>query len=495
MLRSIGFFIALSLAGLVRAVEVKPEINGTYEDACRLTANTASRCAVGGPDSSGGSPVPSSIYGHLLGTAKQMSYITLRDITVTRSPGLGIRIEDNNDHIIVDNMESSLAASLAIDIRPDTVQYHVKNNSFHDTSICYWHYRGKYDASLTNITSVCNGFGPAVAELGGLGGSNPIYGIFENNDAYNDYIGEIVGIYDTRGSVWVIGNRVRNARRNGIYLDNTARNLIEMNISWNTTSPNWASLVGVDRYGNSYPDYDVRGFDVAHEGNRTLRADGGGDNIFRNNISGGNNDCLFMAGVFNSVVSTGDNEGSVGASYYHNTCVGYTGKGVEADNGAFGTAYNEHFDLVNNLFYSDVDSDDCDVDPSSAFAEGTVIGPNYWEATPTDVDCRTDNGSYPDVIGNANLARNRDTWNEADWTDAVGPTAANAVLQAGDSGLNAGRPLQTAISWLDGANFDYFSDVTTCSFTEAEWEKQAAYDINCNLRSATTPNLGADETN
>jgi len=487
MLRSIGLFIAL-LCGVAHAVEVKPEINGTYEASCRLTASSAP-CDV----ASAGKP---SFYGAQVAISTNVSYVTFRDIYIKDVAGVGFGIELDAHHIVVDNIEVAFTATAALDLRRNQ-QTHIKNSSWHDSGICLWQWRGTMCSVPDNVSSLCRDApgGPALIELGGMGHSTAAYGIFENNDAYVEYNGELLGVgYHSGGNFWVIGNRIRQGKRNGIYVAASGRNLIENNIRWNyDNSSRSPAIVGTKCNGDAYEDSETRGIDIAVETFETV-VQNYSDNIVRNNIFAGVDDALFYAGVFPARTV---NIGAPGVQYYHNLVVGHTGEGVVADRNKTGSSWNDHYELVNNIIYSDVESAMCSSRAASNWAD-FEMGPNYWESTPDDVDCReaTDNnGPYDDVIGNPNLARSRDSWNESDWTVDSGPSLADAVLQAGDSGLNAGRPLQTAISWLDDANFDYFSEVTTCSFTASEWEKQAAYDINCNLRSATTPNLGADETN
>lgn len=476
-------------------VSTKPELNGTYEDGCRTSANTDARC-----------PVTNLFTGGLT-VAQDTDFVTIQDLSITKYPNQCLRIEDDSDYTKVDRVNVNICAHQAIEFRIRTTQMHVKGSSFGNSSICYWHYRGKYQggASLVTtpaggITSSCDSFGPNVAEFGGPGNTaTRTYGLIEDNDFYNDWVGEVVGLYDAVGSLWVINNRSRNARRGNVYWENTARILQEMHISWDSdVSVEADAIVGVDRYGSTWsnfwgPDLDVKGYDVAHEAGRDNLLDGASDIIIRNSLCAGASNCNFFAGQFyeDPATQTQGIQSNVGVSYYHMTSVGYTGRAVSSGSiNVPSSNWYDIFEFVNGVSYSNVDTNEyCVMYAASSFVTYTM-GPNGWEGTPSDTDCQ-DAG---DVAYTPTFARDRDTWREADWTTASGPTFANAVLQAGDSGLSAGDPLQDTVSWLTTlrTNLSMWADQDQCpGFTGTNWDKKAAYDAGCNLRNITNPSFGA----
>jgi len=474
---------------LCEASDQLPEINGTYEASCRVTAET-NPCDVGTSDA-----VPRGGYDDELVTINSnLSFWRLENISIKDSAGVGLRVGKSNHHFVIDGIEVSFSATMAMDLAQFSHQWHIKNSKFSHSSLCSYHWRGG-SSTPSNVDDLCRKRpGPAQVELGGLGNTERTFGIFENNDVAMDFTGELLGSYFNRGSLWIIGNRLREGPRNGIYMASTARNIIEHNVIWGFDSQSYGeATVGKKGYGESYKDKDQRGLDTAIEIFEPHGlADGFSDNIFRNNVLGGTSECLFFAGVFRTRT---ENIGRVGAQYYHNTCVGFSSSGFDGDNQRMGTEWNDHLEVVNNVFYSNLTSGQCGSYPASSYLD-FEMGPNYWEAVPNDVDCResTHNpSSYVDVIGYPQLARDRDAWGESDWGLDNGPTIGDARLQAGDPGIRAGRPLQEPIPWLNMSAFYYADQVSTCQFEEGEWEKQAAYDGLCNLRNPTGPTLGAVE--
>ena len=70
------------------------------------------------------------------------------------------------------------------------------------------------------------------------------------------------------------------------------------------------------------------------------------------------------------------------------------------------------------------------------------------------------------------------------------------MLADADAGDDAGTALQAAVPFLNAADWYYLDQVRyPYTIVGADWQKQNVYDINGTARSATAPNMGADETN
>ena len=121
MLRSIGLFIALTLAGLVHAVEVKPEINGTIDNGC-LTDGDENACAFMGPGSGRTGAVPTNVYVGLVSSATDTEYITFQDLNISHSAGYGIRLGVNADHMVVKNNTVQYNGFVGVGVRNNGTQ-------------------------------------------------------------------------------------------------------------------------------------------------------------------------------------------------------------------------------------------------------------------------------------------------------------------------------------------------------------------------------------
>jgi len=493
-LRNICFATILLIPGLnAYAVEVKPEINGTYEQSCRDTTNTApcsiwetNKCGESGTAAcTGSTPVPGSFWNGLLDVGTNQSYITIQDIKLKDAAGYGMRVAFNADHITIDNIEIAATGSGNFDLAQEQQQVVIKNSSFHHSSICYFHWRGKANVP-TNVAKNCDVDGPSNVELGGLQSWERAFVILSNNDVYDEFIGESVGFYKSVGNGWLVGNRVREGRRNaGFYMENVGEVLIESNIIWdydNAADP----IAGVDSYNAPNPDIKANVLDTSIETNWAGPTTTPRDQlIFRNNMLAAVASCVKIQGKYGAVTI----DRKVGGQWYGNTCLtDGTNNIVDVDNGQSGPTHNGQLDIVNNIFYR-AGSSACELDATDWTSLN--VSNNYWAVTQTNSAC-SDAG---DVIGTPDLVGVAANMIEANYSESVGPVIGDFELKAGDAGLNAGVSIESAVSWLDDVDYTYFSDITSpCAPTAIEWEKQLGHDANCVLRSAS-PNIGADETN
>ena len=472
------------LSSAAYSVEVRPEINGTMDNAC-LQSSDNHACAFMGAGSSQSGAIPNNIYNALVSLADNVSHVKVTDLTVADSAGIGILIGDYDDHILIDKVDVGPVALAALDIRPNTNQIHVKNSSWHHSATCSWKHRDG-SADDPNAPDACERSFPASVDLGGLDKNQPATNIvFENNDVYQGY-GEGVGMYGTN-TVWVVGNRIRGHRTAEVLVDNSNNILIESNICWDYDSnSDVRAVIGPNRYGE-YPDYGARCFALGNE-TRPFAQDLY-PTVVRNNISGGSSTCLQLL-IWGAVETQYPGIEAAG-QFYGNTCIGYTSSGIHDTGGATSPATRFERQIKNNIFYTDAGGTDCSLISSSAYDIEDVRN-NSFSSNPVNSEC----DGPGDVYGKPALARDADSWDEANWTVSQGPTYADAVLLGSDPRINAGVPIESNLSFLDDVDWNYFGSVEyPCAPTASEWEKGLGTDYNCSSRSDSSPNMGADETN
>ena len=482
------FLSLISVCQSVSAAEVRPEINGTLDAACRTT-NT---CVFMGKGSNATGAVPTDVYGALVKNAKESSYITIKDLSVQDSAGMSVLINVRSHHIIVENLEVGYSAMQPLDIKPFTNQVLVRNSAFHHSSICsFWH-RGNKVVDDPAAPDSCEKNHPATVELGGLSHFQPATNIvFVNNDVYTGF-GEGIGMFGT-DTVWVVGNRVRNHRTAEVLNDNSYRTIVEGNICWDFDNSSDRSMGHGFNGPHEKPEWGAACYKL------TLEPLGFGqdttDNIFRNNICAGAPNCLTQNNAAN-INNVQQADFGAGAKWYSNTNIAYRGYGANFASGKNVDDLNRELQVVNNIFYSpDFSRFECQAHSGVHF-EKFSMGPNWFGAgSPSDSDCHSKNSAFPDKYGKPRLSRDVDTWDESNWTVSRGPTHADATPVSG-AVLNAGRPLEERVSFLDDIDWQYFGEVEyPCEngLTGFLWEKENAYDATCSRRSTSRPDLGAIE--
>lgn len=462
-----GLALALNTA---YAVEVRPQVDGTLELSCRTTSS----CTI----TSGG------LYTPQFDVTDGMQYVTVQDLVITDSTGTGLRIGDGAHHIIVDNVEVAYIANTNMWTRRGTSQIHIKNSSFHHGAVC-WHWfkkpsddvafpprAGSIDACEQSGTSI---FALAQSQVDG----EPALHIVENNDAYV-IPQEIIGVFDTE-AFWIVGNRVRNSKTGHIVIDHAHDNIIESNICWNYDSTSDTTM-GTSYFG-TFPDWNGRCIVISmepHQNNNFSRRTY--PNIVRNNLAV-NGGIIYDINPELDTFNPENVEG--GAQIYGNTVI--LGQILGEASGA--TSTNYELQVVNNL----VDNDGgtaCNFEPPGTFDVHRVSNNQYTRGT-VGSNCGTNIGT-----GKPSFARDADTWGITNWVPPAQPTFADAVLQVGDDGIDAGTALQANLSTFDDMDWAYFGDVDyPYAPTGANWEKENFYDATGQSRSLTTPNVGVDETN
>ena len=485
--------IALLLAFNANAVEVRPEINGTFElaDIQAYMAGTAnSEYQFGGSNNQGGSvtttptpAVPDEVNEGLVwwtdgSTAcAKNEYMTIKDIRIAESAGSGIRAGKFSCNIVFQNLEIHYAGVGGIELPYGGEQIHILSNDVYSTVHCpRWH----VNVNDSNAPVTCTADYPPSVFAAGYNK----YVTIEDNDIWQTH-GEGIGYYRNQWAI-IAFNRVRDTRKSAIYTESSSDVDIFSNITWDSNSTDETFTFTNGRS----PEFDFETeacINTAIEFDQDVKRNAV-DVYIRNNIchaDGQRGIRVLPLGNFATDYGTE-------ADIFHNLVINATWD-LDADNQEDDTGKNVRLVMRNNITHCEsglgcTAANILTTSPASWW--GTVaFSDNKWNIAPSD----SGYSSSGDLTGKPNLARDADTWDKSNWTFATGPTLSDAILQAGDSGLNAGFNLTTGTIDVDHGLFDYTPSVLFTP-TEANIEKPAAYDFDGTTRS-TTPNLGPDETN
>ncbi len=491
MLRSaISAAVALS-SGIALAVEVKPEINGTIDDGCLLDGDE-NACAFMGEGSTRTGAIPPSIYTGLISTNTDKNYITIQDLSVQHSAGYCIRLGVNSDHIVVKNNDLYFCGMPGLSSRADGTQTLMTGNAIFYTVLCSYKNRGQGDH---NAPKPCRNSWPAAVGLGGTE-NHDAYTIAHDNDVAATY-GEALGSYGV-DYTWTIGNRWRGIRNGARLIDNSNHNLVESNVSWRFDTSGLDAIIGDNGYSGN-PDWNTVGSQVTIEPRSFCPTNGNcptNFNIIRNNIFANNDNSTTVKATNKANIGQPPNPNvnlteELGVKIYGNTFIG----ALDLDNGTDEDYAKGEMNVVNNIVYSTSTSSVCGSYNSTGY-ETFRFSNNFFGANPSDSDCDGTGDQY----GKPSLNRDADTYGESQWTISVGPTIADVVLSNGATGDDDGLDLNdNDITWLVSSEWDYFDDVTFPngggSLNGTNWRKELYYDFDGTARNATTPNMGADETN
>ncbi len=360
----------------------RAEINGSYESACR---SWPSQCAW-----NTASAVPPSQYVGLVNVHSE-KYVTIQDLTVKDSAGLGIVFEGN---------PSAGKCTPAIGAACDFYVTIQRNVVSHTAGTGVNVLEGRYTVIRDNVvdytniakkdSQAWNSWGAAVH----VGRCYPCNALIENNDVWNSY-GEGIGPYGV-SVVLVRGNRIANGRRASIYTSG-GRNVVEQNLIAGGPVINEPGL-GDPAY-NNVAAYWAMSF--VREPSTTAGEDNPEDTtkqLFRNNLSANFEKC-FNTGIANDAAAAAY---KLGGRFVGNTCVGASGKGAWGFNGTAGKVDDDGIEVANNIFATTSGTPSCD----SIVDSKVTSRNNYWAgATPTDADCRSPGtGDIYDSFANLGLA-------------------------------------------------------------------------------------------
>ncbi len=464
------------------AGSTRAEISGTYEPQCRRwPSKCAWNTASSGEDRTGSNAIPASRYSGLVVVSAQ-KYVTIQDLSVTNSAGIGILFDGK----AATNICTSAVGSVC--------EFHwmAKNNTIsHTASTPLMFLEGRYLVARGNQTEFGNlswpdsqpyatRWGPAIH----IGRCQPCNALIEDNDVRDDW-GEGIGPY--HGSVILIrGNRIANVRRASIYTSGD-RVVVEQNIiSGGAVTPE-PGLGDPGRTGEGGPAFYSLSF------HREPSSTAGGDfnsaeatkQLFRNNLIANFETCLHVG------ISPSETNFSLGGKYVGNTCVGAKGKSGFQHSGDAGLTAAEGVEVADNILavVSGVTGCSAVTDPR------TKMHHNYWTGTPSDADCR--NPGTGDLYGTfAALDLGGHDFSSSTGRDF--PTSDWFRTPSASAVSNKGMPLMS--TYLAEADWQWILDQRvwkpTCQSAQvssADFIKVLSTDYCGARRSSTTPTIGAFE--
>ena len=427
----------------------RPEFNGTFEAACRANSSCLvnHRKAVPVSARSGG--------GYRSGLGKiDAGYMTIEHIAFKDSAGHGLTVRSDITDVRMFDIEVGYVAFSGVRMGSRTKRLHLSGSTVHHTVMCD---RGQNRAGSPYVHCAQQGAGrgkghPPHVFMGRDSRGN----VVENNDLYSSY-GECISA--SRGSNYaiIIGNRCRDIRSAGILLSESDWTVVESNIFYAPSNPDFGYGVGSIRATS-----EGRGNDEECD-----------NCVFRNNIHFNANGACSRIGnnkkgmAFGSVMTQKD----IGM-----TCVGargeyawrnsVQGKFTKPETGVRGSIIDGSRVRKRACRYKGKPN-------PGAFAY------NLWtDETVNDAVCAGEG----DVTG-ASIALNHAsayTLAEPPAPEAFMPSRADAD-GVGDSPCFGDRV-------LDVANYPLWDELTYHSFEASQWEKELGYDAT----GARRPDSGCD---
>ncbi len=458
----------------------KPEINGTFDAACRAQKRNGTLCyAFGGDGSSVSNAIPRTIYDALVQVRPGNTHadgeknIVIENLKLMDSAGAAVNTGNRSSGVVVQGLEIAYTGHAAINAGYDAYHTVIQNNEIHHTIYCPdWFRPGS--PGQDRIPDACVLDYPPTIGIARNYNENSAgtWTIVQNNDIYHSH-GEAIGC-NFASRALIRGNRIRDTRKNGIYIADCPRSRVESNIIWNSPE------VDAD-----FGDYDTPvGIAIHIETDLPGHRDNH-ENLIRNNIVAATGNCFEQSAWY----LNGKIDRVIGAKWLNNTCLEPTSHGarMHPTSAVNSAQFNVELIFENNIVYAP-NALTCNAVNSVAVKS---FRNNMWDSNPSDTDCR-DNPAT-DKIGKPNLARDADRWDKQNWTTSRGPTFADAVLVSG-AGVNDGKSQQS--NFLNFNEYALWQEVTyPFRPSGTVWNKLAAYDAAGNLRSTTTPNIGADESN
>jgi len=474
--------------------EVRPEINGTFEDSDRTTGETSFPFGGSGAGNVSG-VVPSNIEDGLVRlsdgtnhtTDPGASYVIVSHISAVDTAGGGFHAGDRGTHAIFDNVFTAYIGKLGVKF--DYRHHHAVliNSEVHSAGYCSWYYKdvGYGDSS----PDTCESDHPPIMSVArtSTSGNPPEAGTgnwnIVANTVFYDHPGEgFGGFFSGRVLVWNI--TVFDVDRAAIYLDSTPYSIVEGSIAFNTdrVHPHFGDLVTGD------------GISVIVESDLSQHKSNV-DGVVRNNLFVATANCVNMTNWGDHVNSQSEHDARISANFFHNTCIEITGSddAVDLNPSSFGfqnPSLNEYVRFVNNIVHAPGKSASTICDVESTIQTKDFRG-NLFSIAPSNSDCS--DASDP-TAGIPNLTRSIATgWDSSNWTDVFRPTFAMATPVGGSNVDDAGVSLQT--DFLDCSIFDNFSYLTDPFDPDAvncdNWDKYAGFDAVGNTRDVSTPDIGA----
>lgn len=426
-------------------------IFGAYaSDGVFTCGGTTKPSFYGGLTPSSRGNIPSSAWSCLVGIQGTLDYVTIQNIRVLNSSGLGICIGGG----------TSLNYS-EYNIIEDSEVYETTGGSV------YAYDYSRYTIFRDNVATRCNwarkyGFNPYGGHSGCFSLVRGSKGLMENN-LMTDFYGEAFSM-SFYGEYNIIRGNIANTTVGGhaehfmIYSNGGNYTVIEDN------------LIVTNNQTLAYA-----GIGISMELATDSHTDSVGT-IVRNNVIMGTQGC-FYSEMFTDSITAGK---TLNFQFIGNTCLS-TAKGIEleTDNvSVYVTTGGVKTEIANNIFYG-LTSTGC-----NAIADTDIsFHHNAWSVTQAalDNDCEGTGDIYSAAPA-FNFAGDFDTFNAANMPLTTDFTPTAVVIAVGDD-MDA--------TVLNTANYPLYTEIATpCSTFDTT---ELGYDYSCTARHATTPDIGAIE--
>lgn len=489
--------ILLLAACLVYGVEVRPEINGTFDQTC--IDNLYPTC-----DPRSGSPVPSGESQGLVQLAGSHQHLIGWRVMDSAARGIffasgSTGTTGKTGNRIIDVYMENVWNSNTLHLGWEHDYWIIRDSTFLDAGYRYsypWYTSaaGCYNNPDGGFQCIGGGFSQFRGSHEDQA-SGPSYGIFEGNTVCNNS-GEL-GFFELSHAI-IRGNLFCNIRNTGLYLDNAAKMIAEWNVLYSASDHcdiERSSAAGCATFSN--------GDAVMNSGRLQIEDHPGGcstvaectdtedseDNVVRNNLavfaSG------FMGGGMESVArDVADLE--VGRWIIANTVyrAGFSGWD-EGTQGNGGVDWQSTSVVANNVHGGDPNvTGEGDSRCGPQLTAAGAYSYNVWTETQAELDdnCEGDGDEYGSEPTFASAATSLSAWDSP-------PSFADYVITGGNGNNSALDLTGSTIEWLssDCSELPQLSDldpsggpVITWTPTCEHFRKLQYYDYQGNARGATS---------
>ena len=361
--------------GLVYSHGARAIVSGSYVASCRVWP---SRCdwntASNGADKTSTNATPSSQYGALI-TIAGAPYVTVQDLIVRDSAGIGIQVDGNS------------TSNNCRGIEPACEDYSIlqRNKVSHTSSTGILFLESRYGVIRENEQEYDNlawkdsqpdrWWGAGIS----AGRCDPCNLLIENNYTHDGY-GEAIGPYGV-SYVLVRGNRVANNRRVSIYFDGDADVVAEQNIIAGGAVTAESGLGDPDRVNIGPAFYAMSFIKEPASTSAGSSTNAARRNVFRNNLVANFSTC-FETGIDANQTTNLASGYAVG-----NTCVGASGTTGFEWGGVIAKVDPAGVHVRNNIFAVTAGTTNCNAGTSVGSSVTTMH--NYWTGTPANANCRS----------------------------------------------------------------------------------------------------------
>ena len=397
------------------ASDPKPEINGTFELSDRRQGYTS--YPFGGTGSSVTGSVPADVNTGLLHVADNLrdAYLWIENIQVKDSAGDGFRVGAHVTHVAIVDTVALDSGHISYAMRYGADDILVKNFVIDGQGYCQsFHEDITHRQDASRVPDTCKYDYPAAIITAERGERIIIMG----GDIKNTW-GEGIGAFKCNSSL-VIGNKVRDTKRNAIYNADCSNTVVAYNIVWDTDYEHPYLGRELNPATGRWDSGNYRSnVGISNNVETDLALPKEVDNFFAfGNIVYGAQQCFDQ-------VTWRPARFSIEGEWYNNVCVtDSTDRAVDfvTGSGHDDTNFNHRLVFRNNIVYAPNTSGMC---RASAYRFRDFSN-NIWSSS---VSSSCDGPAQS--VETPNMALSVNNWNRSRFTQDQGPTFADARVLSG----------------------------------------------------------------